>query len=51
DVKAGILINGARTAVTGQAAGAGLFDVLATVGKERVVRRLRQAPSFFEAME
>jgi len=25
--------------------------VLATVGKERVVRRLRQAPSFFEAME
>ena len=51
DVKAGILINGARTAVTGQAAGAGLFDVLAAVGKERVVRRLRQAPSFFEAME
>ena len=50
-VKAGILINGARTAVTGQAAGPGLFDVLAAVGKERVVRRLREAPSLFEVME
>jgi glutamyl-tRNA synthetase len=49
DVKAGILINAARAAVTGQAAGAGLFDVLAAVGKERVVRRLREAPSLFEA--
>ncbi|MGD9208649.1 MAG: glutamate--tRNA ligase [Syntrophobacterales bacterium] len=48
DVKAGILINAARTAVTGQAAGPGLFDVLAAVGKERVVRRLREAPSLFE---
>jgi glutamyl-tRNA synthetase len=51
DVKAGILINGARTTVTGQAAGPGLFDVLAAVGKERVVRRLREAPSLFEVME
>jgi glutamyl-tRNA synthetase len=51
DVKAGILINGARAAVTGQAAGAGLFDVLAAVGKERVVRRLREAPSLFESIE
>jgi glutamyl-tRNA synthetase len=50
DVKAGILINGARTAVTGQAAGAGLFEVLAAVGHDRVVRRLRQVPSLFEAM-
>ena len=51
DVKAGILINAARTAVTGQAAGPGLFDVLAAVGKERVVRRLRDVPSLFETME
>jgi glutamyl-tRNA synthetase len=50
DVKAGILINAARTAVTGQAAGPGLFDVLTAVGKERVVRRLRDASSLFEAM-
>jgi glutamyl-tRNA synthetase len=50
DVKAGILINGARAAVTGQAAGPGLFDVLAAVGNDRVVRRLQQAPSLFEAM-
>ena len=47
DVKAGILINGARAAVTGQAAGPGLFDVLAAVGKERVLRRLRQVPRLF----
>jgi glutamyl-tRNA synthetase len=51
DVKAGILINGARAAVTGQAAGPGLFDVLAAVGKQRVVQRLREAPSLYEAME
>jgi glutamyl-tRNA synthetase len=51
DVKAGILINAARTAVTGQAAGPGLFDVLVAVGKDRVVRRLREAPSLFETME
>ena len=47
DVKAGILINCARAAITGQAAGPGLFDVLAAVGKERVVYRLRQVPKLF----
>jgi glutamyl-tRNA synthetase len=47
DIKAGILINGARGAITGQAAGPGLFDVLAAVGKERVVHRLRQVPKLF----
>ena len=47
DVKPGILINGARAAITGQAAGPGLFDVLAAVGKERVVHRLRQVPRLF----
>jgi glutamyl-tRNA synthetase len=46
-IKAGILINGARAAVTGQAAGPGLFDVLAAVGKRRVVQRLRKVPSYF----
>ena len=47
DVKAGILINGARAAVTGQAAGPGIFDVLAAVGKERVIHRLREVPSLY----
>jgi glutamyl-tRNA synthetase len=47
DVKPGILINGARAAVTGQAAGPGLFEVLAAVGKERVLYRLRQAPNLY----
>jgi glutamyl-tRNA synthetase len=45
--KAGILINGARIVVTGQAAGPGLFDVLAAVGRERVVARLRDTDSLF----
>jgi glutamyl-tRNA synthetase len=47
DAKAGILINGARAVVTGQAAGPGLFEVLAAVGKERVLHRLREAPNLF----
>jgi glutamyl-tRNA synthetase len=42
DIKAGILINGTRTVVTGQAAGAGLFDVLMAIGKDRVVARLKK---------
>jgi len=44
-IKAGILINAARVVVTGQAAGPGLFDVLAAVDKDRVVRRLRNTGS------
>jgi glutamyl-tRNA synthetase len=47
-IKAGVLINGIRTAVTGQAAGPGLFDVLIAVGRHRVVDRLRMAVKFFE---
>jgi len=42
-IKAGILINGVRTVVTGQIAGSGLFDVLIAVGQERVVKRLSHA--------
>lgn len=41
-IKAGILINGTRTVVTGQAAGAGLFDVLLAIGGDRVIARLRK---------
>jgi len=42
DIKAGILINGTRTVVTGQAAGAGLFEVLMAIGKDRVIARLKK---------
>ena len=42
DIKAGILINGTRTVVTGQAAGAGLFDVLMAIGGDKVVARLKK---------
>lgn len=42
-VKAGLLINATRTALTGQAVGPGLFDVVAAVGKNRTVARLKHA--------
>jgi len=42
DIKPGILINGTRTVVTGQAAGAGLFDILMAIGRERVIARLKR---------
>jgi glutamyl-tRNA synthetase len=42
-IKAGLIINGVRTAVTGQAAGPGLFELLTAIGRERVVARIRTA--------
>ncbi|MER3427469.1 MAG: glutamate--tRNA ligase [Pyrinomonas sp.] len=42
-VKAGLLINAARTALTGQAVGPSMFDVFEALGRERSVRRLRAA--------
>ncbi|MGA8180477.1 MAG: glutamate--tRNA ligase [Desulfobacterales bacterium] len=48
DVKPGVLINGIRTAVTGQLAGPGIFDILITIGQRRVVDRLRNAPTRFK---
>jgi glutamyl-tRNA synthetase len=47
EIKAGILINGIRAAVTGLAKGPGLFDVLIAVGQRRVVDRLRKAVTLF----
>lgn len=41
DVKAGLLINGSRAALSGQAAGPSAFAVFTAVGRERVLRRLR----------
>ncbi|MFH0958536.1 MAG: glutamate--tRNA ligase family protein, partial [Pseudomonadota bacterium] len=40
DVKAGLMINAARTAVSGSSVGPGLFEMLVMLGKEKVVVRL-----------
>jgi len=45
-VKAGVLINGARVALTGQAVAPGLFEVMLALGRERVVSRLRRAAEY-----
>lgn len=45
-VKAGLLINAARTALTGQAVGPGMFDIMVLLGRERTVARLRAAVRF-----
>jgi glutamyl-tRNA synthetase len=42
-VKAGVLINGARVALTGQAVAPSLFEVMVALGKDRVVARLNAA--------
>jgi glutamyl-tRNA synthetase len=42
-VKAGLLINATRVAIVGQAVAPPLFDTMVALGKDRVVRRLRDA--------
>jgi glutamyl-tRNA synthetase len=42
-VKAGVLINGSRVALTGQAVAPSLFAVMAALGRDRVVKRLKAA--------
>ena len=42
-VKAGLLINAARTALTGQSVGPGMFDIMVTLGRGATVDRLRRA--------
>ncbi len=42
NVKAGLLINAVRTAVSGTSVGPGLFEMLEALGKERVVSRTRE---------
>jgi glutamyl-tRNA synthetase len=41
NVKAGVLINGARVALTGQAVAPSLFAVMIALGKQRTVNRLK----------
>ena len=43
NVKAGLLINGARVALTGQGVAPSLFPVMANLGQERTVTRLKRA--------
>ena len=42
-VKAGLLINASRTALTGQSVGPSMFDVFDALGRPRSVKRLRDA--------
>lgn len=44
-VKAGLLINASRTALTGQSVGPGMFDIMIALGRQRTVERLRHAPA------
>jgi glutamyl-tRNA synthetase len=41
-VKAGVLMNACRVALTGQAVAPGLFDVMGLLGRERTIARLRE---------
>ena len=47
EVKPGVIINGVRTVITGQLAGPGLFEIVTTIGRERVVARLRRTPELY----
>lgn len=47
-IKPGVLINAMRTVVTGQLAGPSMFDVVLAIGRETVVRRLRDVEKFFK---
>lgn len=49
-VKAGLLINGARTMLTGQAVGPSMFEVFEILGQKRSVERLRSGVPWFDAM-
>ena len=48
DVKPGVIVNGMRTVVTGQLAGPSMYDILMTLGREKVVQRLRNVDRFYQ---
>lgn len=48
-IKPGIIINAMRTVVTGQLAGPSMFDIVVTIGREKVVQRLRNVGTLFES--
>ncbi|MDP3694697.1 MAG: glutamate--tRNA ligase, partial [Desulfocapsaceae bacterium] len=47
-VKPGVIVNGMRTVVTGQLAGPSMYDILMTLGRDKVVQRLRNVNRFFQ---
>ena len=47
EIKPGVLINSMRTIVTGQLAGPSMFDILVTIGRDKVVERLRKIRNNF----
>ncbi len=47
-VKPGVIVNGMRTVVTGQLAGPSMYDILMTLGREKVVQRLRDVDRFYQ---
>ncbi len=51
EIKPGVIINGMRTVVTGQSAGPSMFDILVTLGKNRVIERLRNSGKLFAKAE
>jgi glutamyl-tRNA synthetase len=48
-IKPGTLINGMRTVLTGQLAGPSMFDIVTTLGREKVVARLNDVDRLFAA--
>ncbi len=50
-IKAGLLINATRVALTGQAVAPGLFEVMVELGRERVVARLHRAAEFLRGKQ
>ncbi len=42
-IEAGVLVHPVRVALTGKAVGPGLFDTMVVLGRERTIRRLREA--------
>jgi glutamyl-tRNA synthetase len=49
-VKAGLLINATRVALTGQAVAPGLFEVMLVLGRDRVISRLRRAATHLSSV-
>jgi glutamyl-tRNA synthetase len=45
-IKAGVLINASRVALTGQAVAPGLFEVMVVLGRDRVAARLLRAAAY-----
>jgi len=49
-VKAGLLINGSRTMLTGQAVGPSMFEIFDTLGRDRSIERLRSGVPWFDVL-